>query len=151
LLDTAPPLMGEGSPVKSFLAVCRELGVRDTIGVIWRILSSLSHPTNMTALFLTRLRTSGLKITKEPALMPGVDLHELAEQGVMFALDCLVWAGLAIDRLIPDHPQRAAVQAVATESGVLDLGVDVAEGHGAEGSTKTIAPLRDRLLSSLPG
>lgn len=129
LLDAAPPLEGEGSPIKSFRAVCRELGVGDTIGVIWRILSSLIHPTNMTALFLTQLGTSGVKITKEPALLLGVDLHELAEQGVMFSLDCLVWAGLAVDRLMADHPLRAAVQAVASEARIRDLGMAECAGH----------------------
>lgn len=124
LLDAAPPLVGDGSPVKSFLAVCRELGVDDTIGVIWRILSSLSHPTNMPALFLTQLGSTNLKITKEPALMPGVDMHDLAEQGVMFALDCLVWAGFALGRLLADHSLRAAIETVAVEAKVRDLGAE---------------------------
>jgi hypothetical protein len=120
LVGTSTPISGEGSPLKSFLAVCRDLGVSDTIGVVWRLLSSLSHPTSLSGYFLTQLGTGGVKITKTPAL-PGVDPDGLGQQAVALTVECLLWAGLAIDRLMAGHPLREALRAVATEAHVTDL------------------------------
>jgi hypothetical protein len=120
LFNAGPPVPGEGSPIKSFAAVCRELGVTDTIGVIWRVLSSLSHPTNTTAFFLTQPGIEGVKISKTPAL-PGLDPAGLGDQAIALTVDCLLWAGFAIDRLMTGHPLHASLQAVAEEAHVKDL------------------------------
>jgi len=39
------------------------------------------------------------------------------------AVPCLIWSGLAVDRLIADHPLRADLQAIADEAHVTDLEV----------------------------
>lgn len=121
LVDATPPVTGEGSPIKSFNKVCQALGVTETIGVIWRNLSSLSHPTTNAAFFLTQLGVDGVKITKTPA-MPGIDQAELADQGPALAVECLLWAGFAVDRLMADHPLLPLLQSVADEANVQDLG-----------------------------
>jgi hypothetical protein len=127
LVNAGKQVPGEGSPTKTFAAVCRELGVGDTIGVIWRVLSSLSHPTSTTAYFLTQLGIEGVKISKTPSL-PGLDPAGLSDQAVALTVDCLLWAGFAIDRLMTGHPLRTALQAVAAEAHVKDLGE---QGSGA--------------------
>jgi hypothetical protein len=121
LVEATPPVTGEGSPIKSFNKVCQALGVTETIGVIWRGLSSLSHPTTNAAFFLTQLGADGVKITKTPA-MPGIDQAELADQGPALAVECLLWAGFAIDRLMAEHPLLPMLQPVADEAHVHDLG-----------------------------
>jgi hypothetical protein len=121
LVDATPSPSGEGSPTKSFAGICRDLGVSKTVGVIWRMLSSLSHPTSTTAYFLTQPSAEGVKITKTPAL-PGVDPAGLAEQAVSLAVQCMLWAGFAIDRLMATHPLRSTLETVAAEARVADLG-----------------------------
>ncbi len=38
------------------------------------------------------------------------------------AVQCLLWAGFAVDRLLKDHPIRAELQSIANEAHVSDLG-----------------------------
>jgi hypothetical protein len=42
----------------------------------------------------------------------------------------LIWSGLAVDRLIGDHPLRGDLQAIAEEADVTDLTIrpDAADG-----------------------
>jgi hypothetical protein len=54
----------------------------------------------------------------------------LTDEMVTLAIQCLVWSGFAVDRLIADHPLRADLQAIAEEAQVTDLGTepDAADG-----------------------
>lgn len=121
LVTDGPAVPGEGSHTKSFLAVCRTLGVSETVGVIWRMLSSLSHPTSTTAYFLTQIGTAGVALTKTPAL-PGIDPAGLAYQAVSLVVNCTLWAGFAIDRLMADHPLHPLLQTIGDEAQVKELG-----------------------------
>ncbi len=100
--------------------MCQALGVTDTIGVAWRLLSSLSHPTTNVAFFLTQLGIEGVKISKTPSI-PGIDPAGLSAQGPALAVECLLWAGFAIDRLVAEHPLLPLLQPIAEEANVKDL------------------------------
>jgi hypothetical protein len=46
----------------------------------------------------------------------------MAEELVSLAVQYLLWTGFAVDRLLREHPLRAALQAIADEAHVSDLG-----------------------------
>ena len=46
----------------------------------------------------------------------------MAEELVSMAIQCLLWAGLAVDRLLKDHPLRAELRVIADEAHITDLG-----------------------------
>lgn len=120
LVNSIPRVDGEGSPAKSFMAVCRTLGVNATVLPLWRFLSSLSHPTTAVAYFLTMPSVEGLKVNKTPGL-PGLSLDILGDQAVAMLVQCLLWAGFSIDRLIDGHPLRTQLQEIADEAKVTEL------------------------------
>lgn len=120
LVNSVPRVAGEGSPTKSFMAVCRSLGVSGTVLPVWRFLSSVSHPTTAVAYLLTVPSVEGVKVKKTLGL-PGLGLDLLSDQAVATMTQCLLWAGFAIDRLIEGNPLRAQLQEIADEAGVTEL------------------------------
>jgi len=46
----------------------------------------------------------------------------IAGELVSIAVQCLLWSGFAVDRLLKDHPMRKCLQAIADEAHVTDLG-----------------------------
>jgi hypothetical protein len=129
LIKSTPKVEGEGSPAKDFTKICRLLGVGNTVLITWRMLSGLSHPVAGAAYLLTQLGRDGVRVTKTLAL-PGIDQSALADEMVTVTIPCLIWSGLAVDRLIADHPLRADLQAIADEAQVTDL---VANPGAADG------------------
>jgi Family of unknown function (DUF5677) len=135
LIRDIPRVEGEGSSTKSFIAVCRSLGVADTIVPLWRFLSSLSHPTASTVYLLTEPGAEGFKIKKTPEL-PGLRSDSFAKQAVAVSVQSLLWAGFAIDRLIGSDPMHLELQAIADEAQVTALTPQSPPG----GSASTSAP-----------
>lgn len=122
LVKSMPKTDGEGSPARDFSKICRLLGVGNTVLITWRILSGMSHPVAGAAYLLTQFGPDGVRITKTLAV-PSIDPSALSLEMVATTIPCLIWAGLAVDRLIADHPLRADLQAVADEAKVTDLKV----------------------------
>ena len=122
LVETAPAIEGEGSPVKSFLKVCEYLRVSDTVGVIWQILSSVAHPTTASASLHSQLSPNGVYVRKSPPLFfgPGQFSREL----LLFATECLLWAGWAFDRFLESHPLGAQLKPIADQAMITDFESD---------------------------
>ena len=129
LMKSTPKVEGLGSPAKDFAGICRQLGVSDTILITWRLLSALSHPVATSAYLLTQPGREQVRVRKTPAL-PGVEPSALTDEIVRLAIQCLVWSGLAVDRLIANHPLRADLQAIAEEAQVTDLGAEPDVSNG---------------------
>jgi hypothetical protein len=121
LIDSTPLVEGNGSPVKSFLAIFRALGVDSTIGVYWRILSSLAHPTLASAALLSLPTVDGVKISKEPKLPPGLNRQAFEHMALTAVIECSILAGLALDRILSSQPMRPLLQPVMDEVGVTDI------------------------------
>jgi hypothetical protein len=121
LAKSTPKVEGAGSSAKDFAGICRLLGVSDTILITWRVLSALSHPVATSAYLLIQPGRERVLVRKTP-LVPGMEPSALADEMVTLAIQCLIWSGFAVDRLIADHPLRADLQAIAEEAQVADLG-----------------------------
>ena len=129
LVKNAPKVEGAGSQAKDFAGICRLLGVSNTILITWRMLSSLSHPVATSAYLLTQPGREQVLVRKTP-LLAGMEPSALADEMITLAIQCLIWSGFAVDRLIADHPLRADLQTIAEEAQVTDLaaGPDVVHG-----------------------
>ena len=128
MVKNTPKVEGAGSPAKDFAGICQLLGVSDTILITWRMLSTLSHPGATWAYLLTQLGREQVLIRKTPVL-PGIESSGLTNEMLALAVQCLIWSGFAIDRLIADHPLRADLQTIADEAHVTDLGGE-SDGEG---------------------
>ena len=129
LLSKTPDVEGEGSGAKDFSKVCRLLGVGDTILISWRTFSNFCHPTAATAYLLTQPSPTGQVVLRKGSALPVLEPTAIAEELVSLAVQCLLWAGFAVDRMLKDHPLRADLQAMADQAHVTDLG-----GCGAAGT-----------------
>jgi hypothetical protein len=129
LVKSTRRVEGAGSPAKDFAGICRLLDVNDTILITWRMLSTLTHPGAAFAYLLTELGKEKVLVRKTLAL-PGMEPSGLTDEMLTLAVQCLIWSGLAVDRLIADHRLRADLQAIAEEAHVTDLGAesDVEDG-----------------------
>lgn len=121
LVKAMPKVEGPGSPAKDFTKICRLLGVGDTILITWRVLSALSHPNATSAYLLSQPGKEQFLVRKTPTL-PVLEPSALIDMMVTLAIECLIWSGFAIDRLIADHPLRDDLQAIGEEAHVTDLG-----------------------------
>lgn len=122
LVSKTPDVEGEGSPAKEFSKVCRLLGVGDTILISWRTFSTFCHPTAAMAYLLTQPSPAGQVVLDKAGPMPVLAPSAIAEELVSMAVQCLLWSGFAVDRLLEDHPIRESLQAIADEAHVTDLG-----------------------------
>jgi hypothetical protein len=122
LVSKTPDVEGEGSPAKNFSKVCSLLGVGDTILIAWRIFCLFCHPTAATAYLLTQPSSEGQVMLRKAPAMPALEPSAIAEELVSIAVQCLLWSGFAVDRLLKDHPMREALQAIADEAHVVDVG-----------------------------
>jgi hypothetical protein len=121
LVRLVPRAGGEGSDADSFARICMKLGVGSTILVAWRIWTSLCHPVATPAYLTTLLSTERVEFRKE-LFVPGMQPTAIADEMVTLAIQCLLWAGLAVDRLMKDHSLRAALRVIADEAHVSDIG-----------------------------
>jgi hypothetical protein len=122
LVESTPKVEGPGSPARDFSKICRSLGVGDTILITWRILSALSHPSATMAYLSTQLGPDGVRVRKT-LVVPGIEQSDISHEMFAIAIPCLIWSGLAVDRMIADHPLHADLQAIAEEAQVTDLTV----------------------------
>jgi hypothetical protein len=60
-------------------------------------------------------------LRKIPAI-PVLEPSAIAEELVTVAVQCLLWSGLAVDRLLKDHPMREYLHMIADEAHVADVG-----------------------------
>ena len=120
LTQSVPKVDGPGSEDGKFSKICRSLGVGNTILITWRTLSTLCHPIAATAYLSTQLGPGGVHVQKT-LTFPGMGESGLADEMVSVATLCLIWSGLAVDRLLDGHPLYAELKAIATEAHVEDL------------------------------
>lgn len=123
LVKSTPKVEGAGSPAKGFAGICKLLGVADTILITWRMLSTLTHPGPAFAYLSTQIGKEEVLVRKTLGL-PGMEPSALADEMVTLAVQCLIWSGFAVDRLVAAHPFRGDLQAIAEEAHVSDLGAD---------------------------
>lgn len=119
LVETAPAIEGEGSPVKSFLKVCEYLGVSETVGVIWQMLSSVAHPTTTSASLHSQLTPAGVYVRKSPPLFFGSE--QFSRELLLFTTECLLWAGWAFDRFLENHPLGEQLKPIADQAMITDF------------------------------
>lgn len=122
LVSQTPDVEGAGSPAKQFSKLCRLLGVGDTILISWRTFSAFCHPTAATAYLLTQPNPAGHVVLRKSSAWPVLEPSAIAGELVGMAVQCLLWSGFAVDRLLKDHPIRESLQAIADEAHVTDLG-----------------------------
>lgn len=122
LVSKTPGVEGEGSPAKEFSKLCGLLGVGDTILISWRMLSTFCHPTAATAYMLAQPTPGGQVVLRKNSAWPVLEPSAVAAELVSMAVQCLLWSGFAVDRLLKDHPIRESLQAIADEAHVTDLG-----------------------------
>src|ERR1035441_10035363 len=120
LTQSVPKVDGPGSEDKNFSQICRSLGVGNTILITWRTLSTLCHPVAATAYLSTQLGPGEVRVQKT-LTFPGMGESDLADEMVSVVTLCLIWSGLAVDRVLDDHPLYAELHAIATEAHVEDL------------------------------
>jgi hypothetical protein len=113
---------GEGSPAKNFSNLCSLLDVSDTVLILWRTFSIFCHPTAATAYLLTQPSPAGQVVLRKTPAMPTLEASGIAAELVAVAVQCLLWSGFAVDRLLKHHPMRECLQAIADEAHVGDLG-----------------------------
>lgn len=122
LVSKMPGVEGEGSPAKDFSKLCRLLGVGDTILISWRMLSTFCHPTAAVAYMLAQPTPDGQVVLRKDSAWPVLEPSAIAGELVSIAVQCLLWSGFAVDRLLRNHPMRESFQAIADEAHVTDLG-----------------------------
>jgi hypothetical protein len=117
----AQPVPAAGSPAKEFSKLCRLLGVGDTILISWRMLSTFCHPTAAAAYMLTHPARDGQVVLTKTSAWPVLEPSAIAGELARMAVQCLLWSGFAVDRLLKDHPMREPLQVIADEAKVTDL------------------------------
>lgn len=72
---------------------------------------------------MTQLGKEKVLVRKTLALL-GMEPSTLVDEMVTLAVQCLIWSGFAVDRLVAGHPLRPDLEAIAEEAHVTDLGAD---------------------------
>jgi hypothetical protein len=117
LVQSLPDVPGPGSEAKDFAKLCRLLGVTATIEPTWRLLSAFSHPTTAAAYFLTQAKPEQVIVRKSP-ILPFAEA--MSAEVMALTVQCLLWSGFAMDRLIAGHPLHAALKMIADEAQVAE-------------------------------
>jgi hypothetical protein len=122
MINEMPPIaLSDQAFDKTFTGLCTRLGVEQSIGTIWRMLSALSHPTPKMTYLLTNVRTNqAVTFTKESTI-PGMDGKLLAQQAVALVVQCLTWAGYALDRVVGNDLLKSSLDVIAAEAHIRDL------------------------------
>jgi hypothetical protein len=104
------PKVDEEEALRVFKTICEELGIDETLYIVYRVECSFSHPTLAAA--------SEYDATLENGGAPAVRVTPTGGLGVVaLTAHCLVWAGRALDTLLVNRPLRKELQEIARSIG----------------------------------
>lgn len=107
ILDLEIPPVAEQATLRRFEQICKDLGVAHNLYIVYRVESSVTHPTlaAATEYLVEQPGEQNLGFVTRPTGIGGA--------AIALAAHCLVWAGRSLDSVLNDRPLRDPLKRIA--------------------------------------